>query len=239
MPGIFFAGNFLSQSTGVIGICEELSDHFKKIGWQVFTASKFRNRVIKMADFLWKAWHHRKQYHLASVELYSYMAFRWAELLCFSLRLLKKPYVLTLHGGRLVEFALQHPRRFGSLVNSAKIITTPSKYLQANLLCFRDDIVYIPNGIFLSRYSYKLRENPQPALVWLRSIHQIYNPQLAIQVLEDVCQTQPEAALTMIGPDKEDGTLEKLIQRIADAQLTEKVKISRCDPKRKCGSISG
>ena len=231
MPGIFFAGNFLSQSTGVLGICEELSAHFQKHGWQVFTASRFRNRILKMADFLWKAWHYRKCYDLASVEIYSYLAFRWADLLCLFLRLLKKPYVLTLHGGRLAEFAGQHPRKFGALVRSAEIVTTPSKFLQANLQCFREDIVYIPNGIYLSRYPFLQRHDPQPRIIWLRALHQVYNPQLAIHVLKNINESFSGVFLTMAGPDKKDGTLEKLTQLIAEYQLVDKLKVAGAIPK--------
>jgi glycosyltransferase involved in cell wall biosynthesis len=43
--------------------------------------------------------------------------------------------------------------------------------------------------------------------VWLRAFHDIYNPALALQVLSLLLREHPDATLTMVGPDKGDGTL--------------------------------
>jgi glycosyltransferase involved in cell wall biosynthesis len=45
-------------------------------------------------------------------------------------------------------------------------------------------------------------------LVWLRSFHAIYNPSLALKVLAELVPEYPESKLTMVGPDKEDSSLQ-------------------------------
>jgi glycosyltransferase involved in cell wall biosynthesis len=46
-------------------------------------------------------------------------------------------------------------------------------------------------------------------LVWLRAFHEMYNPMLGPAVLARLISEYPEARLTMIGPDKGDGSLER------------------------------
>jgi len=235
--GIYFAGNFLSQSTGVRGIGEELAERFKEREFKVFTASHYVNRLARMADLLWVAWFYRNDYQVAIVEVYSDMAFRWAEILCRFLNYLHKPFILTLHGGKLPEFAKEHHQRFSKLIRSAKFVTTPSKYLQREFMHIRDDIVYIPNGIDLDRYRHSVQNQIEPKLIWLRAIHQIYNPGLAIEVLHRISLRYPNAKLTMIGPDKNDGSLIEVKSLIQAYKLEDKVHFTGAIPKRNVGQL--
>jgi glycosyltransferase involved in cell wall biosynthesis len=50
---------------------------------------------------------------------------------------------------------------------------------------------------------------PLRHLVWLRAFHAIYNPVLAVEVLARVRQEYPDVRLSMIGPDKHDGSLQQ------------------------------
>ena len=208
MNTILFAGNFLSASTGIVGISEELAPLLRRRGWHVITASHHLNRVLRMLDFWLTALKYRKDYQIVVVEVYSFGAFRWAELLCLLLRRLKKSYCLTLHGGRLPEFAEQYPRRFRKLIQSAAVVTTPSQYLKKEFSNIQKDIHYIPNGINLHRYEYHDLENISPFLVWMHGIGSAYNPQLAIKVMTYLMNEYPDAKLRMIGPDSGDGTLD-------------------------------
>ena len=46
-------------------------------------------------------------------------------------------------------------------------------------------------------------------LVWLRAFHEMYNPALGPAVVAEVIADYPGVRLTMIGPDKGDGSLER------------------------------
>jgi glycosyltransferase involved in cell wall biosynthesis len=72
----------------------------------------------------------------------------------------------------------------------------------------------LPNPLDISIYRFKLRKQLQPSLVWLRSFHSIYNPSLTPQVLARLAESFPDVSLTMIGPDRGDGSLQAM-QKIA------------------------
>ena len=47
-----------------------------------------------------------------------------------------------------------------------------------------------------------------PKLLWVRSFHKVYNPEMAIYVTHELNKIYPNVELCMVGPDK-DGMLEK------------------------------
>ncbi len=133
----------------------------------------------------------------------------WAEAVCATLRAANKPYVLTLHGGNLPEFAARWPGRVSRLLRGARSVTTPSGYLGEALRRHRSDLLLVPNAIDTSIYPFRERSRLSPNIVWLRAFHSIYNPVLAVDVLAALAEGEGDARLTMIGPDKGDGTAEQ------------------------------
>ncbi len=235
MNRIFIAGNFFSATSGTVSNGEELSVRLRYSGRKVLTASSKRNRFFRMLDFLWTSLYHRDSYNVAAVEVYSGLAFWWAFFLSIFLRLLKKPVILTLHGGKLLEFFQMHKQTFGKFLNAASYVTTPSKYLLESFKSIRPSIIYIPNGIEISNYELNTRSNAKPKLIWLRAFHSIYSPVTAIEVLHLLSKEYPAATLTMIGPDKEDGSCRDVNQKIIDYKLDDKVVITGPIPKEKVG----
>lgn len=228
---IFLAGNFLSVAVGVRSVHEDLFDHLLQQGWKVHFASKYSNKLIRMFDFLLTAWRYRKKYHLAVIEVYSGQAFIWADVLGRYLSLIRKPYILTLHGGKLPIFAKKNPVKFQRLITSASIVTTPSKYLFNTFRHMREGIKYIPNGISTANYKFWVRKNPVPDLIWLRAFHSIYSPSQAVEVLYLILKHYPCAHLTMIGPDKHDGTYVNVMERVRELRLEDRVTFTGAIPK--------
>jgi glycosyltransferase involved in cell wall biosynthesis len=183
-----------------------LAEKLGENGFNSILTSSARNRVVRVAEMLVTTWLQRGAYDLAHVDVYSGAAFRWAEWVTVLLRTLKKPVVLTLHGGDLASFSRAHQRRVARLLSMADAVTTPSRYLANSVHEMRGDIEVIPNPIETSAYTYVERSHPAPKLVWLRSFHRIYDPVLAIRVLAKLTASGFDARLTMIGPDK-DGSL--------------------------------
>lgn len=226
MKGIYFAGNFLSKTIkGTRAMYEEVAERFFQRGWFVVTASSFKNRILRMIDYLWTALRFRRKYQVASVAVFSDLAFRWSEMLCFLLRMIKKPYILSLHGGKLPEFARKNLSRVSKLLGSAQVVTTPSKYLYQNFLSIRPDLNYVPNGIEIKNYPFVKVIHVKPHLIWLRSFHQIYQPEMAIEVMNRLINEFPDATLKMIGPDKKDGSLEKTKITIDHYDLDNNIQI--------------
>jgi glycosyltransferase involved in cell wall biosynthesis len=231
MDHIFLAGNFLSKSTGITSPCEELAQILTSKVYKVVSSFHHQNRVLRMADMLWTALKSRHIYYVSLLEVYSYLAFRWAELLSILLRILGKPYILSLHGGLLPEFADRHPNRFSSLINSADVVTTPSRKFCDLFSTIRSDLVYLPNGVELAHYQVKVRLNPKPKFCWMHSFNSTYNPTLALQMLALLSKDYPDASLSMIGPDSRDGTLDQFKILLNDLRLSEQVKIIGAIPK--------
>ena len=206
-PAVLLVGNFLSSTKGTRSLCEDLAQWFQSQGWSVITTSSRVGRGARLLDFLLTVWGERKRYKVAQVDVYSGPAFVWAELVCWALRVIHKPYVLTLRGGSLPAFACRSNRRVRNLFQSASAVTAPSRYLLELMQPYRKDMILLPNPLYLSKYSFSLRRHPAPRLIWLRALHNIYNPSLAVRVVALIREDFPDVRLSMIGPDKGDGSL--------------------------------
>jgi glycosyltransferase involved in cell wall biosynthesis len=207
-PGVLLIGNFLSALTETHSVCEDLAVRLKEHGLHVITTSDKLARIPRLLDMLITIFKYRNQYGVAQIDTYSGPAFIWAEMTGWLLQKLNKPFVLTLHGGSLPQFGSRWPGRLRRLLRSASVITTPSRYLLEAMQPYRPDICLLPNPLDLGTYRFQLRKNPRPHLIWLRAFHHVYNPTLAPRVLAQLLPDFPNACLTMIGPDKEDGSLQ-------------------------------
>jgi glycosyltransferase involved in cell wall biosynthesis len=222
-PTVLLIGNFLSAMNRGRGVCEDLAVRLTDADWRVLTASSKTTRFGRLSDMLQIAWRRRRQYRVASVEVYSGRAFRWAEAVCKMLRVLDKPYVLTLHGGNLPQFAARRPRRMRRLLRSAHAVTVPSPYLREQMRPYREDLRLLPNPLDVGRYRYTVRSNPQSRLVWLRSFHSLYNPSLAPRVLAILSREFPQVGLVMVGPDRGDGSLQATRRTAADLGVLDRI----------------
>ncbi len=207
-PAVLLVGNFLSAIRGTRSLCEDLALGLKAAGWSVITTSSYPGRFARLLDFLLTVWRQRNRYKVAHVDVYSGLAFVWAELVCWALRMVCKPYILTLRGGNLPTFAKGSEHRVKSLLQSASAVTAPSMFLREQMHRYRDDIIVLPNQLYLPNYSFRIREHPAQKLIWFRAFHDIYNPSLAIRVVSLLTKSFPGVLLSMIGPDKGDGSLE-------------------------------
>lgn len=234
-PAVLLVGNFLSASKGTRSLCEDFALGLKAEGWSVITTSSRPGRVARLLDFLLTIWRCRNRYSLAQVDVYSGPAFVWAELVCWALRRVHKPYILTLRGGNLPVFARSSHKRVRSLFQSAKAVTVPSMYLFDQMQEYRKDIIVLPNQLYLSQYSFSVRERPAPKLIWLRSFHDIYNPSLAVRVVSLLAKNFPDVQLSMIGPDKGDGSLESTRDLARKLGIMDKITFPGPVPKKTTG----
>ena len=222
---ILMIGNYLSSPRHNRNVWHGLSERLPELGWHVITTSSKEMQSVRLLDMLLTVIRQRKDYSLAQIDVFSGRAFVFAEWCSFCLRMLNKPIVLTLHGGRLPEFAKRFPKRVARLLNHAKIVVTPSPFLQKVLMPFRDDICVIPNPIDLSASIFRVREKAAPKLIWVRAFHEIYNPGLAPKVIKALALYFPDVHLLMVGPDKGDGSLEKIKAIAKDLHIEDKVEI--------------
>jgi glycosyltransferase involved in cell wall biosynthesis len=224
-------GPFLSSLGGRQAVGEALAARLRLCGWNVLLTSEKKHRVARGADMVASAWALRHAYDVALVEVYSGAAFLWAEAVCAVLRLAGKPYVLTLHGGSLPEFASRWPKRVRNLLRNAQTVTSPSRYLIDQMRAYRNDIVLIPNALDIQSYPSRVRSSVRPSLVWLRAFHRIYRPELAPKILAEILKYDNSATLTMVGPDKKDGSFEKTVETAHSLGIEKHVRFPGLIPK--------
>ncbi len=236
-PGVLMIGNFLSGSVGVRCVCEDLAEGLRSRGWRVFTASSAENRVLRLLQMLAVTWRKRARYTVAQIDVYADLAFVYAEVVAVSLRLLRRPFILTLHGGALSELAQTSPRRVERLLRSAATVTAPSGHHQEGLRHLRPDIQVVRNGVDLSLCEPRVLNTARPRLVWLRAFHKTYNPVLAVEVVHLLSADFPELLLLMVGPDKGDGAYEETAAAVAKHGLENRVRLSGAVPKGEVPSM--
>lgn len=228
---LLLVGNFLSATTGVRSVSEDLATQLVGQGWPVLTTSTKPGRWARLGDMLNTIWRRRLEYNVAHVEVYSGPAFVWAEATCTLLARLGKPFILTLHGGNLPNFARRWPGRVRRLLKAARAVTTPSRYLFEQMQPYRDDLRLLPNPLPLERYQFRARNPLQPRLLWLRAFHAIYNPALAPQVVAQLTTEFPALHLTMLGPDKGDGSLQSMQQTATALGVIDRINQMGAVPK--------
>ena len=209
---VLVVGNFLSATLGARGVCEEFSERLLAGRWTTITTSHKPGRMMRLLDMLGTVWRRRHEYSVAHVDVFSGSAFLWAEAVGRALHQINKPYILTLRGGNLPDFARRHSARVRHLFSAAAAVTAPSRYLLEEMKPYRDDLILLPNPLDLSAYVFKERAQPEPRLVWLRAFHETYNPSLAPKVMASLTTDFPDICLVMVGRDKGDGSLQRMRQ---------------------------
>jgi glycosyltransferase involved in cell wall biosynthesis len=95
----------------------------------------------------------------------------------------------------------------------------------------RADIILLPNGLEIGRYQFQERHPPLRKLIWIRAFHAIYNPVMAVEVLSGIAKQHGDVRLTMVGPDKGDGTFQEAQQATARLKLKSAIEFAGALPK--------
>lgn len=223
---VLLVGNYFHSETYNKNVWHFLAEYLSKAGWMVITTSTKIPKLERLVDMLTTIWKTKHQYHLAQVDVFSGDAFFWAEACTYLLTLIKKPIVLTLHGGGLPEFGMQHPKRLKRVLNLGKVVVTPSPFMQNELKQYRSDIRLIENPIDLAASIYRHRETPTPKLIWARSFHEIYNPCMVPRVIKLLEEEFPGVSVLMIGPDKGDGSLHQMLELADKLGVRERIEVT-------------
>ncbi|HEY8187113.1 MAG TPA: glycosyltransferase family 4 protein [Pyrinomonadaceae bacterium] len=221
-PPLLLVANFLSSNGGRRSVMEDLAERLRQAKYDLVTASPYRKGWVRGAHMVAMAIIRRRDYEVTVVDLYSGRAFLWAEGVCGALRMIGKTFVLTLRGGNLPAFAQRQPKRVRRLLRSAAAVTTPSHYLLEEMKPYGDSLLLLPNPLDLDIYQFKQREQPQATLTWLRAFHATYNPGLAPKVVALLAQDFPDISLTMVGPDKGDGSLQHTVKVASELGVADR-----------------
>lgn len=204
---ILYIGNNLSSSKSNVTTMQLLSVLLRQDGFDVRCCSSKANQVFRLIDMLYSIVKYRKRVKYILIDTYSTKNFYYAFLTSQLARLLNLKYIPILHGGNLPNRLAAFPKMSKLIFGNSYRNIAPSNYLKEGFQKHGFMADYIPNVLEVSSYDYKSRQTFQPKLLYVRALHQLYNPQMAIHVLAEVLKDYPLAELCMVGPDK-DGSLD-------------------------------
>ncbi len=211
---ILYIGNQLKKGSGLTTTIDSLSLLLKEEGHYIITCSQYKNKVFRLLDMLYKTVINRKKVDLVLIDTYSTHNFYYAVWVAKLCRLFKLHYIPILHGGNLPKRLKNNPKLSKNLFDGAKKNVSPSKYmLETFKRAGYTNLTYIPNSIELKNYPFLYRNHIYPKLLWLRSFSEIYNPLMALKIVEGLLKKNIKVSMRMVGPEK-DGTL-AVSQKIA------------------------
>lgn len=206
MKKIVYIGNNFAKKDNYHSAMETLSSILSSNGFVVIKSSSKKNKILRLIEMCVTIIKHKKSVDYILIDTFSTLNFYYALVISQLARILKLKYIPILHGGNLPNRLDKSPTFSKLIFNNSYLNITPSKYLEFEFNKRNFKTYYIPNSINLKDYSFKLRENIQPKLLWVRAFDATYNPLLAIKVLSKLKEKYPNATLCMVGPDK-DGSL--------------------------------
>jgi glycosyltransferase involved in cell wall biosynthesis len=220
---LIYIGNKLSRWGKTPTTIETMSVRFEEIFF-VRSFSHFKNPIFRILHMLWGVYANRKKNSIVLIDTYSTFAFNYAWILAILCRQIEIPYYVFLHGGNFESRMQNSFLRVEFILSNAKGVISPSGFLKEKVNQYFPEIhvEVIPNSIDSSRYKCIKRNPREIVLFWLRSFHEIYNPQMAISVIEELLLRGCLAKIHMVGPDK-DGTLGHFNEIISIKKLKDNI----------------
>ncbi len=202
LPRLCFIGPMLGQNPGWVTTQGEiLAGLMAQEGYKVLGVSKRPERFRRLVDTMTSLIAWRNEYDLAILSLFSGKAFYLGGISAVICKLLRKPFIIWLHGGNLPNYYQRNRKFVETLLASAEIIVAPSRYLAQIARSHIDKLKIIPNVINIENYPFRLRRELRPHLLWMRTFHPHYCPEMAIEVIGQLRKSMPEIRLTMAGQD--------------------------------------
>lgn len=219
MKNVLYIGNALSKKGKTISTIDTLGAHLGA-NYSVKMASHKSNKILRILDMIWLVITNSTKADVVLIDTYSTVNFYYAFIISQLCRVFKIKYINILHGGNLEARLKTNPKLSALIFKNAYKLTAPSNFLKSVFENYGyKNIEYIPNTIEIEDYDFKERSIESINLLWVRSFSKIYNPQLAVLVLEELLQKGYDAKLTMIGPEI-DGSLSETKRLVVNKKLT-------------------
>ncbi|WP_310992262.1 glycosyltransferase family 4 protein [Aequorivita marina] len=206
---LLYLGNKLAVHGKPPTTIDSLSVKLEEEGCSVISGSSKLNKIARLFDMTRLTIKNRNKVDLVLIDTYSTTNFYYALLVAGLCKVFALAYIPILHGGNLSKRLKNNPRLSKFLFGGSHTNVAPSKYM---LKQFQQEgfqnLTYIPNSLAIENYPFKSREVVEPKLLWVRSFSEIYNPLLALEIVERLLKRGISVSLCMVGPDK-DGTMER------------------------------
>lgn len=218
---IVYIGNKLAKHGYTPTTVDTLGEKLKE-SYQLESISDKKNKIIRFLDIVLTIILKRNKIKLILIDTYSTTNFIYALAAAHLAYTFNISYIPILHGGNLPYRLEKNKWLSGKLFGNSYTNIMPSLFLYNAFKKYGYKVDYIPNNIDLNLYPFEKREVIKPRLLYVRSFHKIYNPGLAVKVLQEVSKIYNECTLCMVGPDK-DGTMEQVKNLASELNLSEKV----------------
>ena len=204
---IVYIGNNLKRSSSNVTTMVLLSTMLRNEGYTLTLSSSYNNQLLRLLDMLFTVYRNRNRTRFVLIDTYSSLNFYYAYAVARLCQLIDIPYIPILHGGNLPDRLVRSKKMSEIIFNRSYRNIAPSLFLKAAFAKHGYEVDCIPNVLEVGKYEYKLRTCLQPKLLYVRAFSKIYNPKMAIEVLQHLKKKYENASLCMVGPDK-DGSLQ-------------------------------
>ena len=228
---ILYIGNNIKSKKTTATTIFTLNKLLKQEGFNIKIVSSIKIQFFRLLSMLWAIIRYRKQISYVLIDTYSTLNFFYAFFTSQLCRLLKLKYIPILHGGNLPK-RLDNSSMLSRLIFSNSYLNiAPSKYLLEKFSAKGYNTIFIPNVLEIKDYKFLERNIVNPKLLYVRSFSKIYNPEMAIKVLDMLIETYPNALLCMVGPEK-DESLQLCKSLVKSLKLENRVEFTGILPKR-------
>jgi glycosyltransferase involved in cell wall biosynthesis len=181
---------------------EILTDLLASSGYAVISVSASSNRYGRLLDITTTLIRRHREIDIECLQVYGGRSFVVEDIASWLGRLFHQHIVMVLHGGLIPEFMQRFPNWSRRVLSRADSIVVPSPFLARAVRRHGFRAQVIRNVVDLSLYPYRHRRELRPRLLWMRTFHPDYNPEMAIRVLARVQKEVPDTTLVIAGQDK-------------------------------------
>ena len=184
---VLYVGNYLKGPKTNPSYMFTLGPLLEGLNFKVTYTSSRHLKLLRLLDMMWSLIRRQGQTDVVLIDTYSTLNFYYAVVVGLLCRVYKIKYIPILHGGNLEHRLKNNWVMSKSLFGNAYKLVAPSRFLYDAFKNYKfNNLEYIPNFIEIDKYDFTQREIESIRLLWVRSFSLIYNPKLAIDVLEDL-----------------------------------------------------
>lgn len=222
---LLLVANYKKGRGGISGQVEIIQQKLTKEG-HVVDIFQTKGSLLYRIGVYWKLKSAGKKYDVLHVHCCSGIGFFPAVIGVLTGRRIKKPIVLTYHGGGAGKFFKKHSKLVSYFLRRTNCNIVLSGFVGSIFDKYQLPYTIIPNAIELDRTCFRNREILKPNFICTRTLDPLYNHECIFKAFELVKRQLPLAMLTLVGG----GTLlEDLMQLSASMGLKDVTFTGRVD----------
>jgi glycosyltransferase involved in cell wall biosynthesis len=224
---ILLVGLFLSEKnkTKILRTAaDQLGELFDNHGIHTLKVSCKLNQLARFADTLFCISRDAGKFNVAIVPLYGgNKNYIWQAATITLLRLLRKKIILIVHGGSIPMRMETSARKYLKLFNQVDKVICPSTFIASSLERHGVQAGIVENVVNLRDYTFHYKSTFGPRILWMRTLEDIYNPEMAVEVAAILVKKYPELRMVMAGHDR--GSLTAVKQLIDKYNLHTNIEL--------------